>query len=109
MALNYKVLGQSNPAGTTNTNLYTVPAQTEAVVSSIVIVNQGSGAGTYRVAIRPNGANIEAKHYIAFDNAIDAKATETLTIGVTLDAADIITVYASSADFSFNAFGVEIQ
>lgn len=109
MALNYKVLGQSNPAITTNTNLYTVPAQTEAVVSSIVIVNQNAAAGTYRVAIRPNGANVEAKHFIAFDNAIEGKATETLAIGVTLDAADIITVFGSNADFSFNAFGVEIQ
>jgi hypothetical protein len=109
MALSYKVLGQLNPAITTNANLYTVPAQTEAVVSSIVIVNQNVAAGTYRVAIRPNGANIEAKHYIAFDNAIAGKATETLAIGVTLDAADIITVFGSNADFSFNAFGVEIQ
>lgn len=109
MALNYKVLGQVNPLTTTDTTLYTTPAQKETVVSSIVIVNQGSGAGTYRVAIRPNGANIETKHFIAFDNAIDGKATEILAIGVTLDAADVVTVRASSADFSFNAFGVEIQ
>jgi glucose-6-phosphate dehydrogenase assembly protein OpcA len=109
MALNYKVLGQSAPSATTNTTLYTVPAQKEAVVSSITIVNRGSVAGTYRIAVRPNGATIANQHYIAFDNAIDAKATETLAIGITLDAADVISVYGSSGDFTFNAFGVEIQ
>jgi hypothetical protein len=109
MSLNYKVLGQVSPAATTETTLYTVPAQKETIVSSIVVVNRGSGTATYRIAIRPNSANIENKHYIAFDNSIDAKATEILAIGVTLDASDRISVYASSADFSFNAFGVEIQ
>jgi hypothetical protein len=109
MALNYKVLGQVNPLAATDTNIYTTPAQKETVVSSIVIVNQGSTSGTYRVAIRPNNETIATKHYIAFENSLDAKATEILAIGVTLDAADVITVRASAADFSFNAFGVEIQ
>lgn len=109
MALNYKVLGQSAPSATTDTTLYTVPAQKEAVVSSIAVVNRGSSSGTYRIAVRPNGATIANQHYIAYDNAIDGKATEILAIGITLDAADVISVYGSSADFSFNAFGVEIQ
>lgn len=109
MALNYKVLGQVNPAATTNTTLYTTPAQKEAVVSSIVVTNQNSSSATYRIAIRPNGAALETKHYIAYDNTIEGKATEILAIGITLDAADLITVYGSNADFSFNAFGVEIQ
>jgi len=109
MALNYKVLGQSAPSATTDTTLYTVPAQKEAVVSSITVVNRGSGSASYRIAVRPNGATIANQHYIAFDNSIEGKATETLAIGITLDAADTISVYASSGDFSFNAFGVEIQ
>ena len=109
MSLDYKVLGQSNPSATTNTNLYTVPAQKEAILSSIVITNQAATGGSYRVAIRPNGESIAAKHYIAYDRTIGANATETHTIGVTMDAADIVTVFASSGTMSFNAFGVEIQ
>lgn len=108
MSVAYKVLGQSNPSATTNTTLYTVPAQKEAVVSSLVVVNQNASAGTYRIAIQPNGETIAAKHYIAYDNAIDAKATETHTIGITLDAGDVVTIYASNANMSFNAFGLEI-
>ena len=109
MSLDYKVLGQSNPSATTNTNLYTVPAQKETILSSIVITNQAATGGTYRVAIRPNGETIAAKHYIAYDRTIGANATETHTIGVTMDAADIVTIYASTGTMSFNAFGVEIQ
>jgi hypothetical protein len=32
-----------------------------------------------------------------------------LTIGITLAATDVITVYASTADTSFSAFGSEIS
>lgn len=108
MALNYKVLGQSSPSATTNTTLYTVPAQKEAVVSSIVVVNKGT-SGTFRIAVRPNGETIANKHYIAYDETLAGNTRVTLTLGITLDAADVVTIYASSADFSFNAFGVEIQ
>jgi hypothetical protein len=107
MATNYKVLGQSNPSATTATTLYTVPSSTEAVLSTIVVANQ-STAGTYRLAIRPDGESLAAKHYLAYDVALPANSTHTYTIGVTLNAADVITVYASSASQSFNAFGSEI-
>ena len=104
----YKVLGQISPSATTATTLYTVPASTETVVSTIVVTNQTT-AGTYRLAIRPDGETLAAKHYIAYDVPLAANETHTYTIGATLNAADIITVYASSASQSFNAFGSEIS
>lgn len=109
MALNYKVLGQSSPSATTNTTLYTVPAQKETVVSSIVVVNKAGSSGTFRIAVRPNAETLANKHYIAYDETLSSNTRVTLTLGITLDAADVVTIYASSADFSFNAFGVEIQ
>lgn len=108
MATSYKVLGQSNPSATTATTLYTVPAATEAVVSTITVANQTGSAGTYRIAIRPDGESLAAKHYIAYDTSIAANDNHTYTLGITLNAADVITVYASSANQSFNAFGSEI-
>ena len=42
MATTYKVLGQSNPAATTATTLYTVPAATSAIASTITICNQST-------------------------------------------------------------------
>ena len=108
MATNYKVLGQSAPSATTDTTLYTVPASTQAVISTITVCNRGSSEGTYRIAVRPAAASIANQHYVAFDATLAAKASETWTIGVTANATDVITVRASSADFSFSAFGSEI-
>jgi hypothetical protein len=105
----YKVLGQSNPAATTAVSLYTVPAATETVVSTITVCNQASTAGTFRIAVRPNGATLASQHYLAYDTPIAANDTIGLTLGITIDATDIITVYASSANMSFSAFGSEIS
>jgi len=107
MATAFKILGQSNPSATTDTTLYTVGASKQTVVSSITVCNQGSTAGTYRIAIRENGDALVAKHYIFYDVELAAKATDVHTLGLTIDASDIITIYASSANFSFNAYGSE--
>lgn len=109
MAKSYKVLGQSAPSATTATTLYTVPSATEAVVSTITICNRANTSGTYRIAIRPDGASLANQHYIAYDVTIAANDTTALTLGITMDAADVLEVYASSADMSFNAFGSEIS
>jgi glucose-6-phosphate dehydrogenase assembly protein OpcA len=108
MATTYKVLGQSNPSATTATTLYTVPASTNTVVSTISICNQASSAASYRIAVRPAGATLAAQHYLAYDIALAANDTTALTLGVTLATTDVITVYASSATLSFSAFGSEI-
>lgn len=105
----YKVLGQSAPSATTATTLYTVPASTDAVVSTISVCNRAATAGTYRIAIRPAGATLANSHYIAYDSSVAANNTTFISVGVTLDATDVITVYASSADMTFSAFGTEIS
>lgn len=109
MPTTYKVLGQSNPSATTATTLYTVPSSTATVVSTITICNQASTAGTFRVAVRPAGATLAAQHYVAYDTPIAANDTIALTLGVTLATTDVVTVYASSANMSFNAYGSEIS
>ena len=108
MATTYKVLGQVNPAATTATTLYTVPASTQTIVSTLTVTNQTATAGTYRISVRVAAAADNAKQYIAYDVSLPGNASDTLTLGVTLGAADVITVYASAATFSFNAFGSEI-
>lgn len=108
MATYYKVLGQVAPSATTATTAYTVPSATETVVSTIAVCNRGASAGTYRIAIRPDGAALADQHYIAYDTAITANNSTMITIGITLNAADVVTVYASSANFSFSLFGSEI-
>ena len=108
MATTYKVLGQSNPSATTATTLYTVPAATQTVVSTISVCNQASTAATYRIAVRPAGAALAAQHYVVYGATVPASDSTMITVGFTLNTTDVVTVYASSANLSFNAYGSEI-
>jgi len=108
MATTYKVLGQVAPSATTATTLYTVGAGKSTVVSTIAVCNRAATAATYRVAIRPAGATLSNEHYIAYDSTVAANDSTMITIGVTLAATDVVTVYASTANTSFSAFGSEI-
>jgi len=109
MASTYKVLGQKAPNEGVTTDLYTVPASTQAVVSTIVIANRSSGAGTFRLAVRPNGSLLSNQNYLAYDTPISANDSITLTLGITLGANDVITVVSNDVnDLSYNAFGSEI-
>jgi len=107
MATSYKVLGQEAPASTSIT-LYTVPSVTETVVSTINACNTGASTATIDIAIRPNGDTLVAKHYIVKSLSLTPGSTFTYTAGVTLDAADVITVVSSTNDVAFSAFGSEI-
>jgi hypothetical protein len=109
MANAYKVLGQNDLPATTMTDVYTVPSATETVISTIIIANRTASAETFRIAIRPNGAALADQHYIAYDVPIAANDSTTLTLGITLDAADVLSVYASAVDLSVNVFGAEIS
>jgi hypothetical protein len=108
MATNYKVLGQAAPAATTDTTLYTVPSATEAVISTLVIANRDATAANYRIAIRPAGATLSNEHYIAYGVSVGGGDSTTLTLGLTLSATDVITVYGNTANLSFSAFGSEV-
>jgi glucose-6-phosphate dehydrogenase assembly protein OpcA len=109
MATTYKVLAQSAPSATTATNAYTVPSSTSAVVSTIVVANRAASPATYRIAVRPGGATLANQHYIAYDVTVGASDSTTLTLGITLATTDVVTVYASTANLSFNVFGSEIS
>ena len=109
MATIYKVLGQSAPSATTNTDVYTVGSGKSAVVSTITVCNRSAVAVTYRIAIRVAGAAISNEDYLAYDATVPANDSISLTLGITLAATDVVTVYASTANTSFNIFGAEIS
>ena len=109
MPTTYKVLGQVAPSATTNTTLDTVPSATQVVISTIVVCNRAATAATFRIAVRPAGATLANEHYIVYDSTIAANDIVALTMGITLAATDVVTVYASTANLSFRAFGSEIS
>ena len=108
MATTYKVLGQSNPSATTATDVYTVGSGKSAVVSTVTVCNRAATSATYRIAIRVAGSALSNEEYIAYDATVPANDTIALTLGITLAATDVVTVYASNANLSFSLFGSEI-
>ena len=112
----YKVLGQSAPAVATNTDVYQVPANTQAIVSTISVSNTTSASATYRVAIRPAAESLSSKHYIVYDSTLGANDSIAITLGATLRNAtaslstgDVVTIYSNTGGVSVTLFGTEIN
>ncbi len=107
MADAIKVLGQLDPSATTITTLYTAPDLTQTTVSSLVICNRGGSGITFRVSVHVAGAGADDKQFIFYDEALAATTTRTVVIGMCLNQTDVVKVYASASNVSFNLFGVE--
>lgn len=109
MATTYKVLGQVAPSATTETDLYTCPSATNAIISSLTVANRSStAAATFRISVSVTGGATANKDFIAYDITIAPSGIVVLTSGLTLAATDKIRVYASTANLSINAYGTEI-
>jgi hypothetical protein len=104
-----KILGQLVPVQAVLSNLYVVPASTMTSVSSIVICNQNADLWVvFRIALAMGGAVDNPSQYIYYDLPLDPNDTFIATIGVGMNAGDIVRVQASGSNISFNLFGVEV-
>ncbi len=109
MAETIKVLGQSNPAATALTAMYTVPASTAAVASTLTIANRTSGTVEVRVSVAVAGAVDAVEQYILYDVKVLKNDYLYLTVGLTLAATDVVRVYTDTLGVSFNLFGSEVS
>ena len=107
MAIVYKQLGRSNPAAATLTPLYTVPAVTTAVLSTITVCNRSATATTFRLAHALAGAADALDQYFAYDTAIAGNTTIAFTLGITMGTTDVLRAYATLATLTFLAWGEE--
>jgi phage tail sheath gpL-like len=89
-------------AATTNTatTLYTVPASTTTIVTSIVITNTASSTGTFTLAL--GGTNL------ATTVTVGANDSTVLDMKQVLTAAQTITGGASATTINFHISGVEV-
>lgn len=106
MATTYKILGQITGSAAT-ASLYTVPAATQAVVSSVIIANRSTTSATYYIGALPSGSTIADQHWIAYAVPVSGSDSTSLTLGITLNAGDSIQV-SGNLTGSFSAFGSEI-
>ena len=105
----YKILGQSAPSTTSNTDLITVGASKSQVISSLVIANTTTATATARVFARIAGAAAAASNAVVYDVAIPGASTATFTLGITLAATDVLTVRSGTGSaLTFTAFGSEL-
>lgn len=107
----YKTMGQAAPGANSDTELYKVPLLTQFVESSLTVCNRNitGVAATFRIAVVPAGQSLATKHYLVYDQMLDARSSTTLTLGFTMGPEDKVFVRASSGDLSFSLFGCEIS
>ena len=91
----------------TITDVYTVPAGSSAVVSTVSVANMDINPTKVRIAVVPSGQTLAKKHWITLDAPLGGYSTQTFTIGMTLAAGDKIRVAADNSDTAFTAFGNE--
>jgi hypothetical protein len=100
-----QVIAQLAPGAAALTTLYDCPAQHMAEVDSILVCNRSATAATFRIAVSLSGTAVANEQYHYYDFPIDGNDTFLAAIGITLRPGDILRVYASTANLSFNAHG----
>ena len=108
MANAYKILGQVADASANDVELYLVPSATEAIVSTIIVSNREAASNTFRIATKTDNSAVANTDYIAYDATVGANDSITLTLGITLQTGAEISVGASDANVTFQAYGTEI-
>ena len=112
MATSYKILGQLNPSANTQSNVYVVPSNTAALISSISIANSSSLNNSFSIIVVPS-ANFTTPsanaYYMVRGSALPGSDSVSINLGLTLPANTVLAVNSTSSSVSFSAFGVEIS
>lgn len=110
MATNYKRAGvQGTSSVSTYATLYTVPANTQAVISTIAICNTASAAATYRIGFDDTEGTPGASEWLVYDSSVSANDTTFLSVGIALEATKNIRVSSSADTVTFQAFVSELS
>lgn len=111
MPQSYKRLGAIAPSANTQTNVYVVPAATEAVISTITICNQTASNASYSLIVMPTGSFASPSsnvNFIVRGAVVPAADSIILTLGLTANAGTVVAANTSFSNVSFAIFGSEI-
>ena len=107
MAEVIKILAQADVTASL-ADLYTVPAATSTVISSIVIANRSAVTRTFTLKVAPAGVADAAQHHLYAAVQLTKNNTFVATLGMTLAATDKLRVLADAASaLSVTVFGTE--
>lgn len=110
----YKILGQANLSTTANTDIYTVPAGNQAVVSTLDITSTEINITDVSVFVRKSVAGVaqtaSRSNSLLWQFPVEALNVIPLTIGITLSEGDVITAQASKVDsITIHVYGSESE
>ena len=109
MGLAYKILAQKSPTTTGEESFSAVPSSTSWVVSTMSITNFTGTAATITVNLCQGGAASSNANTLIKSLSIPANTMVPLTIGISLNAGDIIRVTAGTANaLAIQLFGSEV-
>lgn len=97
-------LGTADLLAATNTTVYTVPADTFAVVT-VSICNRGTTPANIQIAVCDT-ATPGLDEYLEFDTSLTAKGVLERT-GIVIDAGKLLVVRSSAASVSALVYGIE--
>jgi hypothetical protein len=110
MSETFKISQVQGTAGlTTYATLYSTPASTEAIISTIAICNTASANATYRIGIMGSAGTPGAAQWLVHGATVAANDTVFLTVGITLDPQKFIRISSSANTVTFSAFVSEIS
>ena len=100
-------LGTATLTAATDTTLYTVPADTFAVVSINLCNRSSANPADVRIAIA-DAATPTNDEFLEFDSELLASGVIERT-GIVMDAGKLLVVRASTNDVTAVAYGIETQ
>lgn len=98
------ILGQTTPAATTNTTVYTVPASKTATFN-VSMVNTSTGMIAVRLAVSATGTPATSE-YFEYDTLLPANGVLERG-GLVAQTGENVVVYASAAGVSVSVYGYE--
>jgi hypothetical protein len=103
-----KILGKASPSGA-DVNIYTVPTDKGAVISSLNICNRDTYDATIKIAIKDTAFDPVDEDYLEYNMTVYGNCSAQRLKGVTLAQGDIVVVSSSSENVSFQLFGSEFD
>jgi hypothetical protein len=79
MTETYKILGQVAPSGTTEQNLYTSPANTQALITNITVVNRTCSSQNFDISVANAPYSSLFSKYVAISSELSSSSTDGIT------------------------------
>ena len=103
--MSLRCIAQSAPAATTATTILDGSQQQTIHLRSLVVCNRDATSATFRIWLKLRNEADANKQYLYYAIPIVPNDTFSLALDIGVQPGDVLKVYASTANLSFNLFG----